>query len=253
MTEAARSPFQPVDDAVRRTAHALLGEACHAALACIDPDTGAPAASRVLVATDISGDPVLLVSQLAHHTAALLRDGRASLLIGDVAAGDPLSQPRMTLDGGVEHIPHFHEAFARVRRRFLARHSTARVYAGFADFVWLRLHVRKASLFAGFARAYRLDRDDICHTTLPELIAREDEILARLNQRFTDGISRILALSNDGATQAWQIMTLDADGFAATTVDVQGLRNIRRIAFPSRVQTEADIMDALDRMTHATD
>ncbi|MBB3998138.1 hypothetical protein [Aureimonas pseudogalii] len=57
MTEAARSPFQPVDDVVRQAARALRGEARHAALACIDPDTGAPADSRVLVATDTRGIP----------------------------------------------------------------------------------------------------------------------------------------------------------------------------------------------------
>ncbi|MBB3998137.1 putative heme iron utilization protein [Aureimonas pseudogalii] len=89
-------------------------------------------------------------------------------MIRDVARGDPLSQPRMTLNGDAEEIPRSHEAFSRVRRRFLARHPTASVYAEFADFAWMRVHIQQASLVTGFARAHRLDRSDMCHPNLPD-------------------------------------------------------------------------------------
>ena len=64
---------------------------------CSSRETGAPLASRVGVATDIDGAPLILVSMLSAHTPAILADPRCSLLVGEPGKGDPLAHPRLTL------------------------------------------------------------------------------------------------------------------------------------------------------------
>ncbi|MGO8205315.1 pyridoxamine 5'-phosphate oxidase family protein, partial [Rhizobium ruizarguesonis] len=69
-------------------------------------ENGFPFVSRVLVATDIDGIPVILVSQLSAHTRALARDPRASLLTGEPGKGDPLAYPRLTTQCLAEPVEH---------------------------------------------------------------------------------------------------------------------------------------------------
>ena len=64
------------------------------ALAVIDPETGSPLASRVGVATDIDGTPLILVSMLSAHTRAILADPRCSLLARRARQGRPACASR---------------------------------------------------------------------------------------------------------------------------------------------------------------
>ena len=56
-------------DAIR-LARTLVRGARFGALAVLDPNDGSPQASRVAVATDLDGAPLILVSGLSGHTAA---------------------------------------------------------------------------------------------------------------------------------------------------------------------------------------
>ncbi|MGA1318658.1 MAG: pyridoxamine 5'-phosphate oxidase family protein, partial [Rubrivivax sp.] len=125
--EPKRSPLlQPVDDATRVLARRLVRASRHAALAVLEPASGWPLASRTAVATDVDGVPLILVSSLSAHTAALAADGRCSLLLGEPGRGDPLAHPRITLVGHGCRVDRADAALhARVRRRYLARHPKA--------------------------------------------------------------------------------------------------------------------------------
>ncbi|MEW6279017.1 MAG: pyridoxamine 5'-phosphate oxidase family protein, partial [Candidatus Eremiobacterota bacterium] len=59
-----------------RTLAEMCGQACLSTLA-VDPE-GTPYGSLVLYAPDPDGQPILLLSALAEHTANLGRDPRAS-------------------------------------------------------------------------------------------------------------------------------------------------------------------------------
>src|SRR5678815_5950282 len=64
---------------------------------------GYPYGSFVTVAFD-NGDPVFLISGLAEHTKNLERDHRASLLVAESGADDPLANGRVTLLGPCTRI-----------------------------------------------------------------------------------------------------------------------------------------------------
>lgn len=152
--------IRDTDDDARRQARILLRGARFAAIGVIDPETGFPFVSRVLLGTDIDGAAVILVSNLSAHTSALLADPRASLLTGEPAKGDPLAHPRLTVQCLAESVERDSPTHARLRGRFLARHPKSQLYIDFPDFRFFRLLPERASLNGGFGRAYHLGRED---------------------------------------------------------------------------------------------
>jgi putative heme iron utilization protein len=154
-------PLRPVDDAARALARRLLAEAPHGALATLEPGTGHPLATRCAVALDAHGAPLLLLSSLAEHTAALAADGRCALLLGEPGAGDPLAHPRLTVLGTAARLGPGSPEHAQARARWLVRHPKAALYVDFGDFAFWRVEPARASLNAGFGRAYRLAASDL--------------------------------------------------------------------------------------------
>lgn len=153
--------LRDTDDEARRQARHLVLSARFAAIAVIDPETGYPNSSRVLLATDSAGLPVILVSRLAGHTRALLALPRCSLLVGEPGKGDPLAWPRISLQCDAGPIAEDSAERPHLRDRFLRRHPKAALYADFPDFLYIRLTPVSASLNGGFGRAYQLSAEDL--------------------------------------------------------------------------------------------
>ena len=150
------APIRPTDDDARALAHELLERASHAALGVIDPENGAPFVSRVAISAD-GPDVLLLISTLSQHTTALDHDPRASLLIGEPGAkGDPLTHPRLTLQGQVVAVDKEDQ-----RPLWLVRHPKSALYFDFADFRMMQLRADRMFLNGGFGKAFVLTRDDL--------------------------------------------------------------------------------------------
>jgi putative heme iron utilization protein len=124
-------------------ARALLASGRHAALATL-LDDGHPYASLVAFAADDRG-PVLLLSDLAEHTRNLRRDARASLLLAEPGADDPLARPRATFVGRCAAA-----ARGEVAALYLARHPEAAGYLELRDFSFWRLEVEAVRFVGGF-------------------------------------------------------------------------------------------------------
>jgi len=156
------TPIRPTDDEARALARRLLTDARHGAVAVIDPATGAPFVSRVAVGHD-GVAPMLLVSTLSQHTRALQVDPRCALLLGEPdGKGDPLTHPRLTIQG--EAIT---ACKAAGRAAWLAQHPKAGLYVDFADFILLRIDVTSAFLNGGFGRAFQLGPADLIGAAAP--------------------------------------------------------------------------------------
>jgi putative heme iron utilization protein len=223
----------------RALAKSLLRATRAGALATIDRNTGHPFASLVNVATDCDGAPLILISRLATHTANLECDTRASLLLTEIGKGDPLAHPRLTVLGSFRPVAKDQPEEARIRRRFLARHPKAELYAGFADFSFWRLAPISAHLNGGFARAADLTGADILTdiSAAPELVENEADAVAHMNADHADAVV-LYATKLLGAPQApWRLTGIDPEGldlaagdmalrlpFAAPVLTGQGLR-----------------------------
>jgi putative heme iron utilization protein len=116
--------IRDTDEEARLLARRLVRGARFAAIGVLEPETGFPFTSRVLTGTDTDGAPVILVSGLSVHTAALLADPRASLLFGEPGKGDPLAHPRITLRTRAVRVPRDDEGHAALRARSF--HGTRR-------------------------------------------------------------------------------------------------------------------------------
>lgn len=150
-------PIRPTDDTARALARDLMTAARYGALGVIDPATGSPRVSRVAVGANGAGQPLILVSTLSEHTAALQADPACSLMVGEPGPkGDPLTHPRLTLQCRAETADK-----AAERDGWLATHPKSALYIDFADFIFFRLAVTEALLNGGFGKAYRLRPGDL--------------------------------------------------------------------------------------------
>lgn len=162
-----KDPIRPTDDDARVLARQLLDGAGHGALGTFEPGTGAPMVTRVAVAMDAGGAPVMLISDLSLHARALREDPRCSLLAGEPGPkGDALTWPRLTLQAKAEFVPRSNA----LRQLWLERHPKAALYVDFADFNFVRLAPLHAHLNGGFGKAYRLEAADL----LPGMQKRPD-------------------------------------------------------------------------------
>ena len=154
------SPIRPTDDEARALARQLIDTARFAGLGVLED--GHPMVTRVALGTDDSGVPISLVSELSHHTKALTRDGRCSLLVGEPGAkGDPLTHPRLTLRATATLIRHSDAGFPALRARYLLTHPKSKLYIDFADFHFARFDVASAYLNGGFGKAFSLTPADL--------------------------------------------------------------------------------------------
>ena len=222
----------PPDFEPKAQGKSLLRSTRAGTLATLDRNTGHPFASLVNVATDFDGAPLILVSRLSTHTANLEADSRASLLLAAAGKGDPLAHPRLTLTGSFARIARDDPAEAAVRRRFLARHPKAELYAGFADFSFWRLDPLSAHLNGGFARAADLKAADILTdiSGAEDLRQAEPGAIAHMNADHADAV-RLYATKLAGAADGpWRVTGIDPDGLDLALGDA-----VARLPFPQRV------------------
>lgn len=154
--------IRPTGEEARALARAVLQEARFGSLGVIEPDTGAPAVTRIAVATDWEGFPITLISALSQHTKALERNPECSLLVGEPGPkGDPLAHPRLTLQCRASFIEKDSGQRCQLRKRYLELIPKAALYIDFADFRLVRLNIHRAFLNGGFGKAYLLDAEDV--------------------------------------------------------------------------------------------
>lgn len=155
-------PFNTPDEAARALARDLLAGAGHVALAVSDAETATPGISRTAFALDPAGLPLILISGLASHTAALRAHPDCAFMVGDPGPkGDPMTAPRLMVKARAAFLAPEAEDRAAIRARWLKGNPKATVYIDLPDFSFVRLMPQSAMLNAGFGRAFRLSPADL--------------------------------------------------------------------------------------------
>lgn len=232
------APFDP-----RQAAKKLMREARSGALATLMVGSGDPYCSLVNVASAADGAPLLLISQLALHTRNILADPRASLMLDERKAGDPLEGARVMLMGRAVADPG-----AEARARYLARQPESAMFAGFKDFAIYRIAVERAHLVAGFGRIVDLAPADILVDTgaAGPLMAREAEACAHMNADHAEAV-RLYATRLLGAPDgAWQCVGCDPEG-----LELQLGRSALRLPFPRPVHSPSALRQVLRQLADA--
>jgi putative heme iron utilization protein len=196
-----------------------------------------PYASLVLVAVDHDLSPILLMSDLAEHAKAIAADNRVSLLFDGTAGLDqPLTGPRVTLMGRAEQT-----GDARLKKRFLARHPDAAMYAGFGDFRFYRVALERAHLVGGFGKIRWLAAAELLPSPpAPALVTSEQDIVAHMNDDHADAVAlyaaKLLGLPGEG----WRMTGIDGEG-----IDLRLRGVVARLALPGPVSGPEEARKAL--------
>lgn len=238
---AADPAFDPIVESKR-----LLRATRAGTLATLN-GSGDPFASLVTVATVPDGSPLILVSQLSHHTRHLDKDGRCSLLLAETGDGDPLAHPRLTITGVAAKIVE-PQARGRVRARFLARHPKAELYVDFADFSFWQIAMEQIHLNGGFARAARFPSARLMTPTAEAaaLIDAEADALAHMNADHADALALYAEKLAGKSPGAWIATGLDPDGMDLACGDLTA-----RVPFAEPVGTPHDLRKTLIRLAQA--
>ena len=209
------------------------------ALAVCEPDTGHPLISKVGLASDIDGSPVLLLSQISTHTKAIKNDSRCSLLLGDGGVGDPLNEPRISLIAKAAQIPQKSELHKNLRDRYLRHQPYAKVYIDFRDFSFFRIEFEKANLNAGFGQFYVLESDDIIlsQNWIPDLRRCESDIISQSNKNSEQIVNEFVKTLEVDAKKPWKIISVDPEGF-----NLSAGNDILRVNFLATINETNDLV-----------
>ncbi len=242
VAQVNKSPEKPSKPAAGADARGLARRALKGTLASIDRGNSYPYASLITLATDATGAPIFLISNLARHTANLAKDARASILVdASGALADPLQGARVTFYGRAEKA-----GGEAVRRRFLARHPEAQFYADFPDFAFWRLHVEGAHYIGGFGRIFDLEPDELLVPLegTETLLEAEPGIVAHMNEDHADALELYATVLAGGQPGTWRMTGIDPEG-----CDILCDGDARRVLFAERVTTPAEARKALVRLT----
>lgn len=168
-----------------------------------------PYASLVLVAFDHDCAPLLLLSDLAEHTKNILADPRVSLLIdGTGGHSVPLAGPRLTLLGLAARNDD-----PRLRRRFLARHPSAELYANLPDFHLYRVAVERGHLVGGFGKIRWIEAPELRVAVDSEAFETlAASVIETVNRDHAPAVDALAHKASGTATVGWQVSDLDPEG-----------------------------------------
>lgn len=200
---------------------------------------GWPYGSLVLHATAPDGAPLLLLSDLSDHVKNLKADARASLLFdGTAGLKDPLTGARVSVLGRLRRT-----GDKGLKARFLARHPTALLYAGFADFNVYRMTLEAAHLVAGFGRIHWLSAAKLRlkGIDIKRWADGEAALVARLNGPQLDLVGA--GLGRRSAAARVRVTGADPEG-----LDVQAGPRRLRLEFDRPIQSPRGVAAALRRL-----
>ena len=210
--------------------------------------TGSPFASLTSVATDIDGAPLILISGLSTHTKQLIADPRCSLLLAQTGKGDPLAHPRLTVVARARRIERESEEANRIRRRFLARHPKAEMYADFGDFAFWRLEPEQFYLNGGFARAWDGPATDILLDSAASAAFSmiEDSAVMHVNADHAEAVRLYATVLAKAAPGPWTVSGIDPEG-----IDLMAGDRTARVPFDETVKDGPGLRRILAKLAQA--
>jgi putative heme iron utilization protein len=205
---------------------------------------GYPYGSFVTVAFD-AGNPVFLISGLAEHTRNLEQDERASLLVAESGAADPLANGRVTMLGPCARVEN---DGGSARAAFLAAHPNAAYYADFRDFAFWKLRVNAIRYIGGYGRMSWISQAE-WHAAEPDPLAPfAAGSIAHMNADHADAmVLYCKAFSKATEITAATMTGVDRYGFEMSAKTAEGPRPVR-VAFEKPVGTPEELRTVLIAM-----
>lgn len=180
--------------------------------------------------------PVFFVSELAEHTRNLRADPRASLLVAESVAADPLANGRVTLVGRARRLDAGAERDA-ARAAYLAAHPGAAYYLDFSDFAFWRLDVEGVRYIGGYGRMSWVEPAAFAAGAPDPIAPHARGILEHMNADHGAAmLAYCHAFTRATDATAAQMTGIDRYGFELSAMTSRGPRPIR-LAFPAPIES----------------
>ena len=206
---------------------------------------GWPFGSVMPYALDEIGRPLLLISAMAMHTQNLNEDTRASLLVNQTDAADPLGAARVTLMG--EIFPVAAADVAPIRKAYLARHENARYWVDYDDFAFYRMEIADVYFVGGFGVMGWVAAEEYLQAEPDPLAEAAPGIIEHMNKDHADSLlllGKVFAgIEADEATMT----SIDRLGFHVRLKSADRVRGAR-IAFLLQARSVADTRKIMEQM-----
>ncbi len=212
---------------------------------------GHPFASVMPYALDERGRPLMLISSMAMHTQNLAGDARASLLVAQPTAGDPLAAARLTLMGEARALPRAESDGARAA--YLARHASASYWVDFDDFGFWRLEPGDLYFVGGFGAMDWVSAAEYMAAEPDPLADVSESVLQHVNGDHAGALLAYLrgrgGDSPEGAPPPDEatMVAVDRLGFKVRLRTGERVHGIR-VPFPHEVTTAEECGEALIEM-----
>jgi putative heme iron utilization protein len=206
---------------------------------------GWPFGSVMPYALDVTGRPIFLISSMAMHTQNLLQDAKASLLVTQSEAPDPLGASRLTLMGEVVKLPE--EDSGAVRKIYLTRHETARHWVDYEDFAFYRMEVADVYFVGGFGVMGWVTAEEYLNAEPDPLAEAAPGILEHMNKDHSDSLLLLAKVFGGVEADEAAMTSVDRLGFHLRLKTPDRVRGIR-IAFLVQAHSVADTRRIMEQM-----
>ena len=209
---------------------------------------GFPFGSVMPYGPDEQGRPVFLISSMAMHTQNLKADTRASLLVMQEAAEDPLGAARITLVGQVLAVPQAETGAARAL--YLGRHENARYWVDFDDFGFYRMQPAGVYFIGGFGVMGWVTAEEYTRSIPDPLADHAAGILRHMNEDHSEALVLLARAAGQVEAEAATMTAVDRLGFQLRLRSGDRVHGVR-IAFPREVRNSGEVRAVLVEMVRA--
>jgi heme iron utilization protein len=206
---------------------------------------GFPFGSVMPYGLDDRGRPVFLISTMAMHTQNLQSDPRASLLVTQAEAGDPLGASRVTLVGNVLPVPE--AEVAEARQLYLAAYENSKYWVDFEDFSFYRMTVMDIYYVGGFGVMGWVASSEYDNAKIDPLADVAAGIIQHMNADHKDALVQLARVFAGIEAEEASMTAVDRLGFHVRLKTTDGMRSAR-IAFLREVNDSAQARKILVEM-----
>jgi hypothetical protein len=182
---------------------------------------------------------------MAMHTQNLHADPRASLLVMQSEAPDPLGAARLTLMGKAAKLTI--EDVAAARQAYLARHENARYWVDFDDFAFYRLEITDVYFVGGFGVMGWVTADEYTLAEADPLAEAAPGIIEHMNKDHADALLLLAKFFGGVEAEHASMTAVDRLGFHVRLTSADRVRGLR-IAFLLQARTVADTRKIMEQM-----
>lgn len=202
---------------------------------------GYPFGSIVTFVTDAGGEAVLLLSDIAQHTANIKANARVSLTLVE-PADDAQATGRLTILGDIERIAD--PQTSGIATRYIRRFPAAARYHETHDFAYYRLRVVKARYIGGFGRIHWVAAEDL-NLINPFVGDAENGMVAHMNDDHVDALRDFCRMAGVAlGEEAPQMSGIDPEG-----CDVRLGKKLLRFDFDAPALNAKDVRMAMVALT----